>query len=192
MELEARDGLSADASNRRGRARVVGSCPHRVGTDEATDVPRRRALVEPEPRSQNARPRLLLHESGKRGGFHVECSCRSPEKPYYQGNSIQKQNSKQSPYQSQTTPERTRQKPNDVIADDVTSPQTQKTWTAEAHRRKSHYVAHCSSAAHHTRALPRSTSHLRHKYGEASRHVLRRLRSASRPLSPERVGRRES
>ena len=81
--------------------------------------------------------------------------------------------------------------PNDVIALS-SSPQTQKTWTAEAHRRKGHYVAHCSSAAHHTRALPRSTSHLRHKHGEASRHVLRRLRSASRPLSPERVGRRES
>ena len=79
----------------------------------------------------------------------------------------------------------------DVIALS-SSPQTQKTWTAEAHRRKGHYVAHCSSATHHTRALPRSTSHLRHKHGEASRHVLRRLRSASRPLSPERVGRRES
>ena len=86
--------------------------------------------------------------------------------------------------------ERTDKNPNnDVIA---RSPPMQKTWTAEAHRRKGHYVAHCSSAAHHTRALPRSTSHLRHKHGEASRHVLRRLRSASRPLSPERVGRRES
>ena len=188
-ELEARDGLSADASNRRGRARVVISCPHRVGTDEATDVPRRRALVEPEPRSQNARPRLLLHEVRKRGGFHVECSCRSPEKPNTKETRYKNSTANSHPT-SQTTPKRTDINP-DVIALS-SSPQTQKTWTAEAHRRKGHYVAHCSSATHHTRALPRSTSHLRHKHGEASRHVLRRLRSASRPLSPERVGRRES
>ena len=97
--------------------------------------------------------------------------------------------------QTVTPPARRLQRGPDKNPDAIalsSSPQTQKTWTAEAHRRKGHYVAHCSSAAHHTRALPRSTSHLRHKHGEASRHVLRRLRSASRPLSPERVGRRES
>ena len=88
---------------------------------------------------------------------------------------------------------RTRQKPNQMMSSLCQHRRKRKkTWTAEAHRRRGHYVAHCSSAAHHTRALPRSTSHLRHKHGEASRHVLRRLRSASRPLSPERVGRRES
>ena len=115
-------------------------------------------------------------------------NAHTDEKPKYKGNSMKKSTANSYPTRRlQRGPDKN---PDDVIA---LSPQTQKNVDRRSPSKKgSLRRAHCSSAAHHPRALPRSTSHLRHKYGEASRHVLRRLRSASRPLSPERVGRRES
>ena len=173
------------ASNRRGRARVVVSCPHRVGTHEATDVPRRRALVAPS-RGVKTLDRVFCY-TRKSGCAAVSTwnAWHCKEKPQYQ-NSIKNQHDKQLPHQPDGSREDQTKTPMMSSLSRICHRKTQKTWTAEAHRRKGHYVAHCSSAAHHTRALPRSTSHLRHKHGEASRHVLRRLRSAPAPFARTR------
>lgn len=159
-------------------------------------MPRRRALVAPS-RGVKTLDRVFCYtrKSGCAAVSTWNAHNFTKEKPQYQGNSIKNQHDKQLPHhqpdesrEDQTkTPMMCHRSVKDL------SPQNAKNVDRRSPSKKgSLRRAHCSSAAHHTRALPRSTSHLRHKYGEASRHVLRRLRSASRPLSPERVGRRES